>query len=276
MKIKAGYNRTLFILIWLGLLAGAVFFGVLLIVYLKSIPRVCDATACRRVSGARVAEDIVGLAGLFLAQGAWRRHWERAAWLDGQRQAAARGAGRVLPIQRELRTEAPQPLQPPATLIHHMAWRSGPNIVTFSALFALTQLGFAGLLLSAEHDQQTVTLADGAGIEAILIGFLVVIFLALYTSWRQRVEVTESGLTVRRLGRSHTIRWDDARLFALADLSTYELRGERGGVRWVRARDTSAYRPTIPFDEYQRRMDGLLLLVAERTRLPLYDVSAGK
>jgi hypothetical protein len=157
-----------------------------------------------------------------------------------------------------------------------MAWRSGPNIVTFSALFALTQLGFAGLLLSAEHDRQTVTLADGAGIEAILIGFLAVIFLALYTSWRQRVEVTDGGLTVRRLGRSHTIRWEDARLFALADLSTYELRGERGDVRWVRARDTSAYQPTIPFGEYQRRMDGLLLLVAERTRLPLYDVSAGK
>ena len=276
VKIKASYNRTLFVLIWLGLLAGAVFFGVLLIVDLKSVRQICDVTGCHRASGTRFAEDIVGLAGLFLAQGAWRRHWERTAWLDVQRQAAARGVGRILPVQGELRAEEPRTLEPPATLIHHMAWRSGPNIVTFAALLALTQLGFAGLLLSAAHDRQSVTLADGTGIEAILIGFLAVIFLGLYFSWRQRIEVTDVGLTVRRLGRSHTIRWADARLFALVDLSTYELRGERGGVRWVRARDTSAYRPTIPFAEYQRRMDGLLLLADERTRLPMYDLSAGK
>lgn len=157
-----------------------------------------------------------------------------------------------------------------------MAWRSGANLVTFGALLALTQIGFAGLLLSAEHDRQTVSLIDGLTIEGILIGFLAVIFLSLYLSWRQRVDVTEDGLTVRRLGRNRSIRWSDARLFTRIGLATYELSGEQSVVRWVRARDTSAFRPTIPFADYQRQMDGLLLLTDERTRLPLVDLTEVK
>ena len=279
MKVKASYNRTRALLVWLCLLAGGLFFGVLLIADLRAVPRVCDPTTCRPVSGTRIAEDAVALFGLFLAQGAWRVRWERAARTDLARQAAARGLGRVLPLRGELLTSEPPPLAPlapPATLAHGMAWRSRANLVTFGTLLALTQLGFAGLLLSAEHDRQAISLPDGLVVEGILIGFLAALFLSLYVSWRQRVEVTNDGLTVRRLGRSHSIHWTDARLFARVGIGTYELSGERDVVRWVRARDTSAFKPTIPFADYQRQMDGLLLLVDERTHLPLYDLTGVK
>lgn len=276
MKVKASYNKTRSLLIWLGLLAGGLFFGVLLITDLRAVPRVCDPTTCRPISSTRIAEDAVALVGLFLAQGAWRVRWERASRMDLARQAAARGLGRVLPLRGELLTSEPPPLAPPATLAHGMAWRSRANLVTFGALLGLTQLGFAGLLLSAEHDRQTVSLPDGLIVEGILIGFLAVIFLSLYVSWRQRIEVSDDGLTVRRFASKRSIRWTDARLFARAGIGTYELSGERGVVRWVRARDTSAFRPTIPFADYQRQMDGLLLLVDERTHLPLVDLSEVK
>ena len=276
MKVKASYNRVLYLVTWLGLLAGGLFFGVTLIADLKSVPRVCPEATCRRASGTRFAEDIVALLGLFLAQTAWRNRWERASWVDRARQQAAHRVGRVIPVQGELRAENPPFLAPPATLTHGMAWRSGPNLVTFGALLALTQLGFAGLLLAAVHDLQPISLVDGAITEGILIGFLALIFATLFVSWRQRIDVGEEGVMVRRLGRSHTIRWEDAHLFARVSISAYEISGERDIVRWVRARDTSAFRPTIPFAEYQRQMDGLLLLAAERTRLPLYDLTAVK
>lgn len=273
MKVKASYNRLRCLLVWLGLLAGGLFFGVLLIADLRAIPRDCSAATCRPVSGTRIAEDAVALVGLFLAQGAWRARWERAARMDLARQAAARGAGRILPLRGELRSPEPATFTPPVTLAQGMAWSSRANLVTFGALLALTQIGFAGLLLSAEHERQAVSLADGLAVESTLIGFLALIFLSLYVSWRQRVEVTGNGVTVRRLGRSCSIHWSDARLFARVGVATYELSGEQSVVRWVRARDTSAFRPTIPFDDYQRQMDGLLLLAGDHTRLPLYDLS---
>lgn len=276
MRVKASYNRAFYLVTWLGLLAGGLVFGLTLIVDLRSVPRVCDEATCRRPSGTRIAEDIVALLGLFLAQAAWRSRWERAAEVDYARQRAARGVGRVISLQGELRAENIPAVAPPVTLAHGMAWRSGSNLVTFGALLALTQLGFAGLLLSAVHDRQPIGFMDGVITECILIGFLALIFASLFVSWRQRIDVSLEGVTVRRLGRSHTLHWEDARLFALVGVSMYELSGEREIVRWVRARDTSAFRPTIPFAEYQRQMDGLLLLAAERTHLPLYDLSAEK
>ena len=276
MKVKASYNRTRCLLVWLGLLAGGLFVGVLLIADLRAVPQACDATTCRPVSGTRLAEDAVALVGLFLAQGAWRARWERAARMDMARQAAARGGGRILPLRGELRAPEPATLTPTVTLAHGMAWSSRANLVTFGALLALTQIGFAGLLLSAEHDHQTISLTGSLITEGILIGFLAVIFLSLYVSWRQRIEVTGDGVTVRQLGRSRSIRWSDARLFARVGLATYELSGEQSVVRWVRARDTSAFRPTIPFMDYQRQMDGLLLLAEERTHLPLFDLTEVK
>lgn len=273
MKVKASYNRALSILVWVGLLAGALFFGVLLIADLRAIPQACDAATCRQTSGTRIAEDIVALVGLFVAQGAWRLRWERAAWANRQREAATRGVGRTLALKDELRTEDPQPLTPPVTLAHRMAWSSGANVTAFGLLLALTQLGFAGLLLSETHDGRSVSLTEAIVVEGILIGFLALFFLSLYITWRQRVEISEDGLTVRRFGRDRSIRWSDARLFARVGVATYELSGEASVVRWVRARDTTAFRPTIPFADYQRQMDGLLLLVDERTHLPLYDLA---
>jgi len=55
----------------------------------------------------------------------------------------------------------------------------------------------------------------------------------------------------------------------------FELASKATRVSWTvftAPPDYSSYSVNIPFDEYQRKMDGLLLLISERTGLPLMDL----
>ncbi len=129
-----------------------------------------------------------------------------------------------------------------------------------------------------------------------LTGFIggLIIILPLLIFWPQKIEVTQEGLTVRHTffdwwatmgggqGR-HSIRWNEARLFAVRDgkpgtpATHYELSGPYQVIKWRRVRHPrwSFSRPAIPFAEYDAQMEALIALISGITGLPLYDVREG-
>jgi len=90
------------------------------------------------------------------------------------------------------------------------------------------------------------------------------------------MSVTDDGLRVRKWGVTRAIRWSDARLFAATSENGYELSGSGSIVRWWVSQDAETAAANIPFPDYRRHMDGLLLLIAARTGLPLYDLLANR
>ncbi len=118
--------------------------------------------------------------------------------------------------------------------------------------------------------------------------FIIPVFLwgLLIALWlrSQRIEVTQEGLIVRHatgwLHGTNTIRWHDARLFAIrggkpgTPGTRYELSSPYTVVQWTRTRGRwwSFHRPAIPFAEYDAQMEALIALISGITGLPLYDV----
>jgi hypothetical protein len=120
-------------------------------------------------------------------------------------------------------------------------------------------------------------LAQSAGVAGVLC-------LTSILRDRERVEATPEGLFVSvetAPARTRSIRWDEARLFAIyqgketGESIEYELSGPVTILRWHRLKQTrwSSWRkPALPFYEYDRQMEALLALIAARTGLPLYDL----
>jgi len=133
------------------------------------------------------------------------------------------------------------------------------------------QLAFAFTLLVMRPLTGEIVLI-ALSIDGGLLVSLAPLFLLMFIFFRERVEVTEEGLRVRRRGSTSIVRWQEARLFAKVWETEYELSSASSIARWTRVFDTSVIKPTIPLDEYQRQMDGLLLLIAERAGLRLYGV----
>jgi hypothetical protein len=126
-----------------------------------------------------------------------------------------------------------------------------------------------------------------------LTGFIggLIIILPMRFFLPQKIEITQEGLTVRHTfldwwatagggyGK-HTIRWNEARLFAVRDgklgapATHYELSSPYQVIKWQRIRQMhwSCYRPAIPFAEYDAQMEALIALISGITGLPLYDV----
>jgi len=117
------------------------------------------------------------------------------------------------------------------------------------------------------------------------IVLLALIFALLpYSVNRQNIEPTEHGLTTRYAGKTATVRWSEARLFAFYDTLgvqksgasiTYELSSARNIVRWTWVQRKTRFmgqEPIATQDEYNHQMQGLLALVQARTGLPLYDL----
>jgi hypothetical protein len=123
-----------------------------------------------------------------------------------------------------------------------------------------------------------------------LLGIVLIMVLWLQS---QQIEVTQEGLTVRHTfhdwletntgwrDKKHTIRWNEARLFAVRDGKLgapaihYELSGPYAVVKWRRIRRPrwwSLQRSAIPFAEYDAQMEALIALISGVTGLPLYDV----
>lgn len=120
----------------------------------------------------------------------------------------------------------------------------------------------------------------------ICTAFLLALLFAVFLSriGRQQVEVTESGLTARFGGRTATVMWGEARLFAMyatfgaresGAAMTFELSSATAIVRWTwvwRKSYLIGLWPTIAHGEYNLQMQALLSLVEAKTGLALYDL----
>lgn len=126
------------------------------------------------------------------------------------------------------------------------------------------------------------------------LGFVVVFFLLMFFIFfflfRKRiiyqVHVDEQGIEVTYNKIRTRVNWNEARLFTVNQVKKprrpriYELVGNDTLVRWMwiprNAPVWQFLRPVIPYDEYERQMQGLLQLVEAKTNLPLYDISNPK
>jgi MFS family permease len=118
---------------------------------------------------------------------------------------------------------------------------------------------------------------------AVLILLLAILFFILRKQIRYQVHVDEQGISVSYSKITTRVDWNTARLFTVNAVKKlrrprfYELANEDTLVRWIWVqRDiTPLYilRPTIPQEEFDRQMQGLLEVVAGKTHLPLYDIS---
>jgi len=120
----------------------------------------------------------------------------------------------------------------------------------------------------------------------IVLGVFAIFFALPIIRGYQQLTVDESGVSVRvGFGRTHHMRWEEARLFAASTSyrpvsgtkqlpSYYELSNVNEIVRWhwIRTPRFVAIEPTLPIGEYDRQMKALLSLVVAKTKLPLYDV----
>lgn len=216
--------------------------------------------------------------GFFLIRMAPRRQQ-----IEDRRQVAARGEALVL-----LAHEQPSPtaaaLPLPFTIRLVPSWWKSGAISGGCGLLMLVlllpdELGSGFLLMNA--------------IFAFVFSGALLTLLALLG--HQRIEITAEGLTVqmgsfpaRHLGTRETLRWEDAHLFLILPRllpaqdhlpTAYELSSSSAIVRWVRMRrpmwvtfPALLMKPAGPFDEYDRQMEGVLSVIAEKTRLPLYDL----
>lgn len=123
---------------------------------------------------------------------------------------------------------------------------------------------------------------DGPAVRVLVSSLLLGILLTgLWArSGYQRIIVNEEELLLITPSRRQAIRWEDARLFAIAagtkpttSPSRYELSSATAIVRWNQAKRLLFYvKLQGPFEEYQQQMAALLSLIAARTGLPLYDL----
>jgi hypothetical protein len=118
---------------------------------------------------------------------------------------------------------------------------------------------------------------------AVLILLLAILFFILRKQMRYQVHVDEQGISVSYGKITTRVDWNTARLFTVNAVKkprrprVYELANEDTLVRWMWVqRDITPlyiFRPTIPQEEFDRQMQGLLEVVAGKTHLPLYDIS---
>jgi len=118
---------------------------------------------------------------------------------------------------------------------------------------------------------------------AVLILLFAILFFILRKQMRYQVHVDEQGISVSYSKITTRVDWNTARLFTVNAVKkprrprVYELANEDTLVRWMWVqRDITPlyiFRPTIPQEEFDRQMQGLLEVVAGKTHLPLYDIS---
>ncbi len=213
-----------------------------------------------------------------------RRYWQR---IERRRLAAAGGDPSLLASE-----------QPGATLVAlqlpcNIEVRMGNGAIVlligmilvfaliFSAIYSWAIDGF--LFISPDRFHTFLVLF------AIVGGLMVIVLLFLFLSpiglGRQKVEVTEQGLSARYGGKKSSMRWEEIRLFALYNTwgaeknrssITYELSSATDIARWAWILRPKPLRmgmvPIVPFEEYTRQMQALCALIVARTSLPLYDL----
>jgi hypothetical protein len=106
------------------------------------------------------------------------------------------------------------------------------------------------------------------------------LFFFAMRATRQRIEITDDGIRGTLLGQETFIRWEEARLFALCGnksnyLDSYEIVSANSIIRWSSLTKEillAPIVPTLPFTEYEKKMQIALAVIATKTGLPLYDL----
>jgi len=91
----------------------------------------------------------------------------------------------------------------------------------------------------------------------VLVMLVAMVFLALVLSRTdQRIELTEQGMTIRQGGRTHSVAWDEARLFAIEGVygvnhalspSVYQLASAKDMLKWIYQRRRTAPHRSRPY-----------------------------
>ena len=157
--------------------------------------------------------------------------------------------------------------------------------------FFLTMLS---LIVTGDFKESLQLSLHGMSLIASLTwSFAITVNVLLWWLLPRQIDITSEGLIVgiafhiwpgsiwRPRRWQSTIRWTEARLFAVRDgkpgtpATHYELASPYTVVQWRRIRRPrwwSLYRPAIPYAEYDAQMEALIALISGVTGLPLYDV----
>lgn len=215
-----------------------------------------------------------------------RRYWQR---IERRRLVAAGGDPSLLAGEQPIAN--PAALQLPCKIMIRMG--NGAillltgMVLVFALLFSAVSswLNDSFLFISPDRFHNFLELF------AIMSTSMVIVLLALFLSpvglGRQKVEVTEQGLKARYGGKKSTVRWEEARLFAMYNTwgmqkdgssITYELSSATDIARWAWVLRPKPLRmgmvSTVSFEEYTRQMQALHALIVARTGLPLFDLRA--
>lgn len=212
------------------------------------------------------------------------RYWKRIE----RRRFAAVGGNRSLLAVEQPRAN-PMALQLPYTIA--LRFSRLALLLLIGMLLVLTLVISADLTLFDDNflffssDRFHNFLVIFAVTIALLMIILVILFLT--TMRRQKVTVTEQGVSVRYGGQKGMVRWEEARLFAMYNTwgaqksgasITHELSSATDIVRWAWVLQPDCLRmsmrmvPTVPLDEYNRQMQALHTFIVARTGLPLCDL----
>jgi hypothetical protein len=208
--------------------------------------------------------------------------WLRWQQIDQRRQAAANGThggaalAAIQPFPDEVALLLPAVIVHKRSRLREIVWSLGFYIgvyalFTFIDDFPLRSWGWAAFFTDIR------SMWPGG------VGYLVGLSVAsLLRSPYTQLEVRTFGLTLSTPTKTKLVRWREARLFAVrgprtsfSKAVTYEFASASEVITWKPLRRLhwwSIERPIVPFEEYQRQMEGLLSLIAARTHLPLYDV----
>jgi hypothetical protein len=209
------------------------------------------------------------------------RYWKG---IEQRRFAAVHGERTLLAAEQPTPNAASMPLPVTIKLRYHKEFML---LMTGAAL--LMSLLFSGAFTFLDNGYLFFTshrLLFFLVIFIIFAAFLLALLFALFLTriGRQQVEVTESGLTARFGGRTATVMWGEARLFAMyatfgaresGAAMTFELSSATDIVRWTwvwRKSYLLGLWPAIAHDEYNLQMQALLSLVEAKTGLALNDL----
>ena len=215
-------------------------------------------------------EAFIGTCIFCLVFGGWQdiRKFVRLRRAEQRRQAAITNSQQV-PLAQ------PQPAPDPTVLPLPLVIFSRPGWLAYLvAPLVAWVIILAFLFFFFWQYQNPLVLLLSSVIVAVPVGIGTA--LSAYT-W---IEVGEEGMTTRTLFSRRTVRWHDASLFAIDAIVEpdktphhYELSSATAILRWSREQKPSRLtRLSSPFPEYVQQMDGLLMLIAGKTGLPLYDL----
>jgi len=221
--------------------------------------------------GVPLWQVITGAGLVALVRGLWLAVRDfKGLWRGEQRRQAAAKRREWVPLADPQPAANPPLLPLPAVISSNPGWLTFPlNVAVIWILLILSQL----LLFWPPH---------GSFVHLLQLNLVIALplsVLAQLTECRW-IEVSEEGLTIRTLFRRQSIRWHEARLFAIdAKVKTtelpdhYELSSATTILRWSRKLTYSRLtRFSSPFQDYSQHMESLLALIGARTGLPLYDL----